>query len=87
MEDLKEDEFYQYIVISQEQDGFMDSLNKASLDGWELIHSNSFPVNKPDYLKNSINIVIIYTAILRRKAKLEKKGEDENVRLESGDKK
>lgn len=80
-----EDTFYEYITISGEDKSFNDSLTKASIDGWEIEHINSFPINKPDYLKQSINIIIAYTAVLKRKRdrrELEKDGE-----CESGDKK
>lgn len=64
---ITKDNSYQYITISSEADTFQASLTQASIDGWELVSSNSFPVQKPDMLKSTINVVIIYTAILRRK--------------------
>lgn len=56
-----------YITISGEAVNFEYSLNKAIENGYEIVETNSFPVQKPDLLSKTINIVIIYTAILKRK--------------------
>ena len=61
-----EDKKYKFISISAEGDKFDEELTKASVSGWEVAHINSFPVQKPDYIKNSMNIIIIYTAVLRK---------------------
>lgn len=60
------DIFYEHLVISGEDANFQNDLTKASIDGWIVEHINSFPVNKPDYIKNSVSVIVIYTAVLKR---------------------
>ena len=60
------DIFYEHLVISGEDTNFQNDLTKASIDGWIVEHINSFPVNKPDYIKNSVSVIIIYTAVLKK---------------------
>ena len=80
MKENKEDNVidgYFYMTISGESKSFDEGLTKACLDGFEIVETNSFAVQKPNLVKNSIDIIIVYTAILRRLAKF-KKEEDEN---------
>lgn len=57
---------YQFISISAEAEKFEEEMTKASVSGWEVVHINSFPIQKPDYLKNSVNVIIVYSAVLRK---------------------
>lgn len=71
----KTKECYEYIVISQPIEKFSQEINQASKDGWEPVNFNTFPVQKPDYVTNSITITVVCTAILRRPKKFSDKGE------------
>ena len=61
-----DNEFYEHLVISGRDENFQNDLTKASIAGWETVHINSFPVEKPDMLKHGYTIELIYTAVLRR---------------------
>ncbi len=78
-----ENEFYEHLVISGRDENFQNDLTKASIGGWETVHINSFPVERPDMLKNSYTVELIYTAVLRRKRNRE---ELKNDGFESRDK-
>lgn len=69
---------YLYMTISGESKSFDEGLTKACLDGFEIVDTNSMVVQKPNIMKNSIDITIVYTAILKRKAKFKKEEDNEN---------
>lgn len=69
---------YLYMTISGESKSFDEGLTKACLDGFEIVDTNSMVVQKPNLMKNSIDIIIVYTAILKRKAKFKKEEENKN---------
>lgn len=69
---------YLYMTISGESKSFDEGLTKACLDGFEIVDTNSMVVQKPNLMKNSIDIIIVYTAILRREAKFKKEEENKN---------
>ena len=77
-----ENEFYEHLVISGRDENFQNDLTKASIAGWETVHINSFPVEKPDMLKHGYTIELIYTAVLRRLRRREEL-KDDNRKLET----
>lgn len=93
-DDVQIKESYRYITISGTAQTFEDSLTSAVLSGFEVEHINSNPVAVPNPLQNKVDIQIIYSAVLKRKEKLqfklkEEKSEEEKKddKSKSGDKK
>lgn len=90
-DDIQIKESYRYITISGESDVFEESVTSAVLSGFEVVHINSNTVAVPNQLQQRIDIKIIYSAVLRRKEKLQFKVKEEeekkDVESKSGDKK